>query len=614
VAEARSRSRRRAAGHAGPGARAAAGPRLDWRAPLLVFAFAFGLYAGTIGNSYTADDAIFTTGNRFVQQGVAGIPHLFARGSMAGFDNTDVGLYRPLVLVSFAVEIALVGNDPHVHHLVNVLLFAITAVLLLVLLRRMFPNAPPAVPLIVTLLYVFHPVHTEVVASIKGRDDLLAWLFGTGALLQVLAYARTRAGRPLLAAGALFLAALLCKESLAALLLVVPMLLVWCTRLDAAAIARATAPWAVTLGVWLAMRAAVIKSVMFNQPLTRVNNALVAAGTPMERLATNFVVLLKYLGLLVFPRQLTWDYSYNQIPIVGWGAPAAVLSLALYVALGAFAIVTLRRRSPYAFGILFYLVTLAPSSNLVFLIGSTMGERFLYVPSLGFCVVLGFLLWRVFGASRARALYAVTGVVLALYAIRTVTRNRDWRDSFALFSAGVRVSSHSARAQGAMGTQFAHLAEAEPDSLRRAGWYRLARDRYQTMVDIDPDDAEGWYGLGTVRMALGDSTAALPLFRETIRRRPNYAPAYTNIGVIHFRRGDLDSAESYFRASLVADSLSVDALADLGAVHLVRGQAREAIALFDRALALEPGRRSALENRRKAWLLLGDTLRANSPI
>src|SRR5437867_2483443 len=83
----------------------------------------------------------------------------------------------------------------------------------------------------------------------------------------------------------------------------------------------------------------------------RTNNALVAARTPMERLATDFVVLLRYLGLLVFPRQLTWDYSYNQIPIVGWSNAAALISLALYVALGVFAVIALRRRSAYGFGI-----------------------------------------------------------------------------------------------------------------------------------------------------------------------------------------------------------------------------------------------------------------------
>ena len=108
-------------------------------------------------------------------QGFAGIKNIFT-SDVWHFQNLNLGYYRPLSLVSFAVEQQLFPNNPHVSHFVNVLLYSLTAFLLYFLLLKIFNRKHPLFSLVVTLLFIAHPLHTEVVANIKSRDEILSFL------------------------------------------------------------------------------------------------------------------------------------------------------------------------------------------------------------------------------------------------------------------------------------------------------------------------------------------------------------------------------------------------------------------------------------------------------
>src|SRR5262249_2063300 len=116
------------------------------------------------------------------------------------------------------------------------------------------------------------------------------------------------------------------------------------------------------------------------------NDPFVAA-TIAQRYATVFHTLGRYLLLLVFPYRLTHDYYYNQVPLVGWSDPVAIASVLLHAAALVVAVAQLARRTLFAYSALFYLVTLSVASNLVVTVGVTMSERFLYIPSIGFCLL-----------------------------------------------------------------------------------------------------------------------------------------------------------------------------------------------------------------------------------
>ena len=111
-----------------------------------------------------------------------------------------------------------------------------------------------------------------------------------------------------------------------------------------------------------------------------------------ERYGTIFYTLGKYIQLLIFPHSLTHDYYPRHIPIMSFSDWQVLLSIGIYAILGLYALIRLPKKDPIAFGIIFYIASLSVVSNLVFSVGTNMSERLVFMPSVGFCLVIALLL------------------------------------------------------------------------------------------------------------------------------------------------------------------------------------------------------------------------------
>ena len=207
---------------------------------------------------------------------------------------------------------------------VNVLLFGATLVAMYYLVLRLLPGTPD-VALVTAFLFAIHPVHTEVVANVKSRDEILSLLL----VLLTLAAAlrsfdapspRVRALVPVLG----FLACL-SKEYGVLLVGLIPLMLVLFRGASWRAARSAVVPMAGAAALYLAIRAGVVGFTSVESPELLNNPYLLATGE--ERLATKLFVLLKYLGLLIWPHPLAADYSYNQIPYRGFGDPGVWIAI-----------------------------------------------------------------------------------------------------------------------------------------------------------------------------------------------------------------------------------------------------------------------------------------------
>lgn len=188
----------------------------------LLPALAFLLYANTIGNGYNMDDELVTRKHKLTSKGISAIPKIFS----SPYYSDDMGYsyeYRPMVLTSFAIEHQFFGDKPAVSHFFNVLLYALTVLVLFRLLRKLFHAYPYPLAVVALLLFVFHPMHTEAVASIKNRDELLALLFGLLSWTYALNYMQTRKHWQLLPVLLFFVAGLLSKSGIAPLVVLIPL-------------------------------------------------------------------------------------------------------------------------------------------------------------------------------------------------------------------------------------------------------------------------------------------------------------------------------------------------------------------------------------------------------
>ncbi len=440
----------------------------NWLPALLLFAIAVALYAYSTTFEYVLDDQIVLTNNTYTKQGVNGIKDILTKESMSGRFGGQKDLivgarYRPLSLVTFALEYQFVGLNPFVSHLINVLLYGLLAVLLYRVLSLCFPIKEQwyfSLAFLASLLFVVHPVHTEVVANVKGRDEIMTLLGALAALYYAIRYVQKSKWIYLLLSGIVFFLALLSKENALTFLAVVPLTLYFFKNASFKQIGITLAPLMIASLAYLVIRYQVIGYFLSadGREITDIMNNPFYGLNASDKMATVFYTLGLYLKLLIFPHPLTHDYYPYQIPIIGWGDMRAIIPLVLHIGLGVLALLGLKKKSILSYGILFYLATLSIVSNVPFTVGTFMNERFIFIPSIGFCLIVVWLLkdqlakW-MNGKQVAKTIgLGILALMTVGFGWKTVDRVPDWKNRLTLNTSGASASPNSARANCFLGT------------------------------------------------------------------------------------------------------------------------------------------------------------------
>ncbi len=441
----------------------------NWLPATLLMAVAFGLYWASVAFGYVLDDEMVIQKNAYTQSGFSGIGQIFGADSFMGYFQKreslfllEGGRYRPLSLATFAMEIGVFGKEspllPHVSHFINILLYGLTGVLLYRILLGLFPVKEGGqwyfgLPFLAALIFVLHPLHTECIANIKGRDEILALLFSLGALYATLKYLDTNKMRWMLLSGASLLLGLFAKENALTFLAVIPVTVLFFTQVPRSRVLAASVPLLAAVLVFILVRFRALGFMVdHGKAMNDLMNDPFLGMTVSEKLATTFLTLGWYLKLLVVPHPLTHDYYPYHVPQVGWSDWRALVSLALYLGMGVWAVLNWRKRAVAAWCIVFFLLTLSIVSNLFVSVGTFMNERFVYMPSVAFCVLLAWLLSRKLpqlfrSAPDAPSILAagILALVVGFFGWRTVTRVPDWESERTLNPAAVKVSEGSAR-------------------------------------------------------------------------------------------------------------------------------------------------------------------------
>lgn len=581
-------------------------PKNERFVSVFIFVFAFLLYANTLNHGYVLDDDVVYLKNRLVQEGAGGIKDIFTHSFIYGFTGHNDQSYRPVVLIVYALEKQFFGNNPHTGHFINVLLFALSCVLLHKLMKKLFQNFSFhtfsivnfqfSIPFLITLLFAAHPIHTEAVANIKGRDDILNFIFLEFSLLFILKHIDSGRKKYFVFSVLFFFLSLLSKEMAVTFLAIIPLTIFFFRKVSLKKIALGMISFAGIFVLYMLIRSSVLETVTFAEKMKVVNNALAAATNSSDRIATAIFILGKYNVLLFFPHPLSWDYSFNQIPIVSFSNIKVIVTLVVFAAFGIYSLVNLKKKNVFAYCFLFFFITMSVVSNIFIMIGATMGERFLFTPSLAFCIAIPFLLSR-FGKN---ILLGITGIVFILFSFKTFSRNKDWKDNFSLFLSSVDATPNSSRVQSSLGSSYREQGEQEQNPNLRLDNYQKAIAQYKRAVEILPDNTEALYNLGVCYYAIGDGENALKTYEQTLKVSPDYTNAANNAGVIYFERKDYINAKKYFEQALTYDANNADALGNLGAINHNLGNLKEAIEYYKKSLAINSGNQNVQTNLSKA--------------
>ncbi len=579
------------------------------------------LYANTLGHDYTVDDATVMANNKFTVKGFGGLKEIFTTSYRAGFWERKEGLYRPISVAMFAVEWAIAPKNPFPGHLINVLLYALSAVILLAVLRRILQKMHPFIPVLVALLWVFHPLHTEVVANIKSRDEILSFLFGITSLYGLMKYQDTGKIKFMLASCFSFLIALLSKENSVAWAGVFPLAL-WC--FSEAGIRKTLILASAYVGVivfYFIIRFAVLGELGGGYELMLINNSLLGATTTASRLATAFFILGKYLLLFLLPVTLVFDYSFNTIPVVSFGHPGAFVTLGLLAFGLYFAISKLPRRDVNAFAILFFLGTVVLVSNVFFLIEATMAERFIYTPSLGLCLLTGAFANRLLqgkrsyegpvtrSALRNNKLFIPAFLVLTVLGVRTIARNNDWKDNLTLLQKDVKASPESARIRYALGSTLLveHALTAPEGSAKQKNLLEQSVYQLQKGVSILSNYNDAWYHLGIAYKELGDAKNSVAAFEQSRALKPfTDASHLTAAGLAYGMNKQYDKALPDLEAALKMEPEDPDAWNNYGLYLSEAGKTDASLKALNKAISLKKDYIKAYYNRGNTWAMAGN--------
>jgi tetratricopeptide (TPR) repeat protein len=585
----------------------------------------FILYGNTLFHDYALDDTLVITENEYTISGFEGIDDLFKEEFFNGFfdqKNKNLvsgGRYRPLSMVTFAIEWQLIMGTPFdginkeslkkrmnintkpnyilpsqkllkdlsrtihtenrklrnqqqesilnnekalndseknlillnlkkmhsrrgallfISHFLNVLLYALTVLVLFILLEKLFQNYKSekwylAMPFIASLLFLAHPIHTEVVANIKGRDEILSLLGALLAALFTIRYIDKQKWYYILLIFGSFLFALFSKEVAITFLAIIPLCLYYFNdnKNKSKYIAISIIPLIIASIIYFYVRGRVVGGMSFEPSPELMNNSFLGM-TIAEKYATIFYTLLQYIKLLIFPHPLTYDYYPYHIPIMTWSNISAIVALIINLGLGIYALLGLKKKRIVSFGIFVYFICLSPMSNILFPIGVFMNERFVYAASIGFVIIVAYLISNKLPLWLKDKSYVTTTlvVILALYSVKTISRNQVWKNDFTLFTNDVKVSENSAKGNTTAGGKLIEEAIKPGNSELKIEYLDKAIFYLGRAIEIHPEYNDALLLMGNAQWErYNDLDSIFKYYNLILKRNSQFEQVYTNI-------------------------------------------------------------------------------------
>ena len=536
--------------------------KVNYYLGFLLALIAFLLFANGINHGYLLDDFTAITNNNYVQLGFQGIPKLFTI-DFWHFSGFRLGYYRPWPLVTYAIEYQFFGLSPHISHLINVLFFATAVFFLFLLLSKLFSRHNQLFPFIITLLFAAHPIHTEIVDNIKGRDELLSFLNTIAMLYFSVRYVESKRTGYLILSFLLFYLALMSKETATMGILLIPLVHWYSGETKLSGLVKKTLPF--LLGILLFF---LQKSLLFEtkHPIIPVDPVNYPYSAELVRYSSAFMLFLFFIRILIFPHPLRYDYSYNLIPAVGWDSVLALTGFILCLGIVVYAMMEVRKKSRIGFALGFFCISVVPALGFIMTSGGIFAERLLFFPSLGFCFLITLLLEKISRSDFSKPLPAnvesmkgyfliipLIFTVFSLYSFKTFDRNKAWNDRLSLFGSDIKTGKNSAQNQLHYGSYWLRIAWEEKDSVKKAQYISNGLTALRQAVNILPSFGDAFYWIGnayeiraTAHPDRKTIDSAMFYYNYTIQRAPGHFMAYYHLAHLNEWIGRFNVASYYY--------------------------------------------------------------------
>ncbi len=577
-----------------------------------VLLLACACYANSLNNSFVFDDALVLSENPGIR-GIENIPRLLGL-------TTGRTSYRPIRMVSYAIDYTLneklwrhlgkcpgpdKGLCPLGYHISNIAYHLLTTLLVFLVVVRLAGHF--RIALLAAAIFALHPVHTDSVTYLSGRRDILFTLFYLAGFYFFLRY---RQGKNLITLAAAFAAYALSMGS-KEMGVTLPALFLCYDAVENFP-ARETVSAGYVRCLWQSLKKSVTQSVSLYVPLfcgaLAFSYYKIAIASPSYQKSyygdsafltflTVAKILIRYIQVLFYPVNLIADYSFNAFPLAAsLFEPSTLFSLLLLAgAIYALCRLLSAGHKLLVFGGIWFFLTLLPVLHVV-PHHELLAEHYLYLPSVGFCLLAATLCDGLMRDGRYR-LPAAAGAcaMLAFFALRTIERNRDWHDARMLYEKTVKIVPECARAN-------ANLCEAYANE----GMLDQALAACKQALAVKPDQIEANNNLGTVYARKGMVEEAIASYRQALVFRPRYAKAYFNIGLLLYQKGDLTGAVDAYKQALDIQPYYAEVRNNLGIAYSAMGRFNDAIEQYRAAQGFNPQYADAYYNLGVTYAKMGE--------
>jgi tetratricopeptide (TPR) repeat protein len=612
---------------------------------LLIFVLVFLLYGNSIKNNYSLDDDYVTVTNKErpnnprIEKGIRGIPKIFSTHYIESKQQTFE--YRPLVLVSFAIEYQFFGSNPHISHFINVLIYAFTIIVLFFILLKILKEYNSIFILLITLLFLIHPIHTEVVANIKSRDELLSFFFGLSSLLYAIKYVEQKKIKYIIPSMIFLLMALLCKKTAIFFIGLIPITYYYFYSVKPKQIIIFFSILIFSLVFLSVFKKAMLSSNSMLRVFAFFENPLYYEENLAKRIPLALYSMGYYLKLLIFPYPLCCYYGYNTIPFAQWTTPFVIITLFFYLTIIIYTISQIKQKSIMSYGIIIFLIGLLPFSNLLTPSPGIVAERFVYFGSLGFCISIAYCLLLLFKVNikyqsekqlkKLNPLLSITLLLIFVFhTTLTISRNSNWKDEITLFRNDTKKFKNSCNLHYITGNRlYREIFNTKPgqkkDSLVNEINYhfRQALVLMEKGVKEYPKDYTTLNNIGTIYVNIfNDAKSAQPYFKKSLLLKPtdevtqynyafcfekknledsaiifyekmitnqtNYLPVYSQLRALYLKKMDFDKTIECDKKAVNISQQDARLYINLGNSYISNKDTLNGIIQFEKAIELEP--------------------------
>jgi len=554
------------------------------KTPLYLLSIAvvcLSVYFNALPNGFVSDDNLQLLNNPWIKHAKY-LPEIFLN-NFWGFQGENTSLYRPLPQILYMIVYHISGFKAWGFHLLNILFHTGISVLVFFIGSRLFARprfpeslSPPVLGFFAAILFATHPIHTEAVAWIGGIMDVSFTFFF---LLSFYLYMKgTGEDRPsrtvfLLSAASFFIATL-CKEPA----LTLPAILAahdYAYKKEGASLSyhlKRYVPYVAAMGIYFALRFNALKGFA---PMR------VDLGLTLYEYGANIIILFKqYLEKLVLPVNLNfWHVFHPATSLLTW---KGIFSLIVAAAFGGVLVVSMKKNRLVFLCLILIAVPLLPILYIPALtqgIENAFTERYLYLPSLGFVLILALLIaWGMAKRNRWRlAFVAIFCAVAGLYAAGTIKRNFVWKDGYSLWSDAQRKSPDSAAPYMALGDVF-----------KEKGWIEKAIEQYQAALRLRPNWVPIHVNLGGAYVAKGLVDRGIEYYKTALKLKPDSAEAHNSLGLAYWKKGLVDHAIEHYQAALRLKPQFQGIHNNLGLAYATKGWIDRAIEEYEEALKSDP--------------------------